>query len=81
MQIQPFLSAEADSPLCIQPLQAPHLLLILYMELSFQHTQENVKQNKTDGKIKQQQNLTSPRHNGLAELDTNEFILETMAIS
>ena len=51
------------------------------MELSFQHTQENVKQYRIDGKIKQQQNFTSPRRNGLAELDTNEFILETMAIS
>jgi len=51
------------------------------MELSFLHAQENVKQNRTDGKIKQQQNLTSPRQNGLAELDTNKFILETMAIS
>ena len=73
VQIQPFLSVEADSPPCIQPLQALYSLLILYMELSFQHAQENVKQNRIDGKIKQQQNFTSPRRNGLAELDTNDL--------
>ena len=53
------------------PLAYAHSPLILYMELIFRHRQENVKKYRTDGKIKQQQNLTSPRCNGLAELDTN----------